>query len=420
MKRILSLTLLFSLIVSSCFSLFACSTVKASEDLMRGITPADDKPYTDIGDDPSKVFDFALELLSGSRKNGKNVLLSPVSIMLSLAMAMNGADGETLSEIENTVGMTREELNLYLSSYLTDISSNYPKSKEKNCIVNFANAIWFRDIEDFSVSRSFLQRNADWYDAAAYSSDFSDGTVKDINAFVKEKTDGMIDEILNNIDPYAMLYLVNTLSFDGIWDEIYKTTNIFEGEFTDNNGEKENAEFMKSFDEDYVKTDGAEGIIKYYSEKEYAFVALLPEENTRIDELLLSLDGEKIKEMFDSTEKNNTISSIPKFTCDYSSELSSVLSELGIKKAFTNEADLSPMTENDIDILRIEKVLHKTHITVDEKGTQAGAASSVEVALKGISTVSHNITFDRPFVYMIIDTNHRLPLFIGTVDSLRK
>jgi serpin B len=156
-------------------------------------------------------YEFALELLKACRGMNEegNTLVSPLSVMLALSMTANGAEGETLRQFEEVLGLPVEELNEYLKNYVNQLQSNWLTK------VHIANSIWFR--EGLAVKQDFLQTNANYYGAGAYASPFDAQTLKDINTWVSENTDGMIDNILDEIEPAAVMYLVNALCFDAKW-----------------------------------------------------------------------------------------------------------------------------------------------------------------------------------------------------------
>lgn len=193
-----------------------------STDLMEGVScktvnsrPADDRFI-------KSQAEFALALFKESMKDGVNSLVSPLSVTLALAMTANGADGETLAEMEKLLGgdIPIDELNEYLHTYVSRLPSD-EKAK-----LNIANSIWFKDDEDsLVVNKDFLQRNADYYGASAYKSPFDDSTVGDINGWVDENTDGMIKKLLDNIPEEAVMYLINAICFDAEWSNPFNLSN---------------------------------------------------------------------------------------------------------------------------------------------------------------------------------------------------
>ena len=191
-------------------NLTACAPKVQAADLMAGITG--NKVQGKAADDRfiGNTADFSLELFKRSVAEKENSLVSPLSVLLALAMTANGADSETLAEMEMEAVLGKdislEDLNEYLYTYVKHLPS------EKNSRLSIANSIWFRDDENrFTVERDFLQKNADYYNAAAYKAPFDNQTLKDINTWVQEKTENMIDKILDEINEDG-LYLSTPFS----------------------------------------------------------------------------------------------------------------------------------------------------------------------------------------------------------------
>ncbi len=363
----------------------------------------------------SSAADFSIELFKLAAKENKNSLISPVSVLLALSMTANGADGDTLSQMEKVLsgGMSIDDLNKYLYSYSNSLPSN-KKSK-----LSIANSIWFRNEENrLKVEPSFLQKNADYYNAAAYSSPFDNQTLKDINGWVSSNTDGMIDSILDDISDDAVMYLINAVVFDAEWENIYKRTDIHDGTFTGLDGKKQSVEFMES-DESYYIDDGkAQGFLKHYSGGSYSFAALLPNQGVDINDYLSGMSGESFLRSVKDANKEQVHVSLPKFSYDYSIELNDALKAMGMTKAFGGDADFSKMGSSSRGGLYIENVLHKTFISVDEKGTKAGAVTKVEMKASGAPLEIRTIRLDRPFIYAIIDNSTGIPVFIGKLMDI--
>lgn len=386
-----------------------------SVNLMSGITAGEVKRSTVPSEDPGAAFtEFSLRLLQNSIKEGENTLISPLSILCALGMTANGADNETLTQMENTFGMSVDELNQYLYNYIQSLPQG---DKYK---LTLADAIWIRNSEDVAIQEEFLQANADWYDAGLYQAPFDASTVKDINDWVRENTDGMIQDILNDIQPEDIMYLVNALAFDAEWQSIYGEHQIRNGIFTAADGTEQVAEMMSSEEHCYLEDESATGFLKYYAEGSYAFVALLPNEGISTAEYIASLSGKKLQEMLDNVQKTTVHASTPKFQCEYSVEISQPLMSMGMVNAFDpQEADFSRMGTAGQGNLYISTVLHKTYIAVDEKGTKAGAATAVGIDTLSAPMDPKYVRLDRPFVYMLIDCEEKLPVFIGTLESLK-
>ncbi|MBQ7827403.1 MAG: serpin family protein, partial [Clostridia bacterium] len=369
-------------------------------DLMDGITAEDIEGRRTDKAFKKNQMRLAVELFqhTAAASEGENMMISPLSIQLALAMTANGADGKTLSEMEKVLGgsISIDKLNEYLYTY-----QNALPSTEKTKL-NIANSIWFRDT--FGVNQAFLQTNADYYGAAAYRSPFDDQTVKDINNWVNQNTDGMIDEMVQSIDPDTMMYLINAIVFDGKWKATYSESDVIKSSFYAYNGTKQNAKYMYSKEEIYLDDGKATGFMKPYSGGDYSFAALLPNEGTDIYDYIAGLSGDGLRKTLDKAKSTKVHAYLPKFESDYSISLNGILSDMGMPTAFSMEADFSGIS--DIETF-ISEVLHKTHITVDENGTKAAAVTSVENTYKGVDD-SYYVRLDRPFVYMIVDNKTNL------------
>ena len=386
-------------------------------DLMKGVKASVRQENPDaLAKGGPTAAEFAVRLFKACGKDGKNTLVSPLSVLSALAMTVNGAEGQTLAEMESVLGMSRDELNSFFLSYAKCLPSG------KGYKLSLANSIWFKTTDEFSPSKDFLQFNADYYKAEIYEAPFNDTTLKDINSWVSEKTDKMIPSILKDIPEDAVMYLINALAFDAEWETVYKDIQVREGEFTCGDGTKKTVDFMYGGEHKYLELPGATGFIKYYKEGKYAFAALLPSEGTDLADFIASLSGSELYKALSEPHNATVLTSIPKFEFEYETELSSVLKAMGMADAFDREhADLTGIgTVAPGDRLFINRVLHKTYIAVDEKGTKAGAATAVEVqnATAAPPIDIKEVYLDRPFVYMLIDCETDLPFFIGAMDSI--
>ena len=412
MKKLIALLLVFAMALG----MTACSQ-GSSEDLMKDVPAKAVDVLPDMDAGAAAAADFGVQLFKTSMEEGKNTLISPLSVLYALAMTANGADGETLVQMEQVLGMDVENLNSYMLAYLDLL----PESKDYK--MSLANSIWFKDDPNFIVEQSFLQTNADYYGAGAYKAAFDEGTRNDINNWVKEHTDGMIPEILDEIPDEAIMYLVNALAFDAKWDDEYEEHQIREGRFTMEDGTRQDVDMMHSEEYTYLEDDMAMGFIKYYKDRRYAFVAMLPNEGVTVSQYVNSLTGEHLRDLLNNPEDLTVFASIPKFETEYDIEMSEVLQEMGMTDAFDWQvADFSKLGTYNADGMNIciNRLLHKTFISVSEQGTRAGAATAVEMVAEGAMEIVEfkEVVLDRPFVYMLIDCETNLPFFIGTMMNV--
>ena len=410
MKKLIALFL----VLAALLSLTACA---GSEDLMKNVPAKAVDVLADMDAGAQAAADFGVRLFQATMEDGKNTLISPLSVLYALAMTANGADGETLAQMEQVLGMDAENLNSFMLAYMDLLP------KEKAYKMSLANSIWFKDDPKFEVAESFLQTNADYYDASIYKAAFDQGTLNDINAWVKKHTDGMIPEILDKIPEDAIMYLVNALAFEAEWDEVYEKNQVWDGDFTTEDGTRQNVEMMHSEEHTYIEDEMATGFIKYYEGGQYAFAALLPNEGVSVSEYVDSLTGEHLLEMLSESEYIQTYVTLPKFETEYDIEMRAHLEAMGMPDAFDYRvADFSRMgtyTGEDGNIC-IGRVIHKTFISVAEKGTKAGAATVVEMVTESAMSVEdyREVVLDRPFVYMLIDCETNLPFFVGTMMNV--
>ena len=413
-KILISLLLIAAIAVN----ITSCAVTVQADDLMKDISP--NKVSGKSPDDTfaASMADFSIELFKRSITDKGNSLVSPLSVMLALAMTANGANNETLSQMEKLLGsgIPLKDLNEYLYLYVKELPSE-EKSK-----LSIANSIWFRDDKDrLSVKADFLQKNADYYNAYAYKSAFDEQTMQDINNWVKSNTDGMIEKILDEIKDSSMLYLINAVVFDAEWQKPYdKKYDVKESNFTDINGTKQNADFMHSTEYTYLDDGKATGFIKPYVNNSYSFAALLPNEGIAIEEYIASLTGTGFINTIKNAENTTVYASMPKFEYEYEIQMNNALKVLGMPDAFDGEkADFKKMAASSDGNIYIGEVLHKTYISVDELGTKAGAVTSVMMEAGGMPLEPKTVRLDKPFVYVIIDNATNLPIFIGTLMTMK-
>lgn len=369
----------------------------------------------------STYTELALDLFQHSAKASQeeNLLISPLSIQLALAMTANGADGKTRQEMEAVLGgdIPLDELNAYLHTY----TKNLPSGEKYK--LSLANSIWLRDKADrLTVEERFLQTNANYYDAEIYKRAFDDATVKEINNWVDRNTDGMIDKLLERIDSSAMMYLINTIVFDAEWEEPYTEDAIYEGSFIDIVGQEQTVTMMHSSESQYLSDGKATGFIKPYSGDKYSFAVMLPNEDVSLYDYIDSLTVEGLVGTLSNAEECTVITQLPKFSYEYELTMNDVLAEMGMPTAFDwSNADFTKLGHSTDGNLYIGKVLHKTFIQVDGMGTEAGAVTMVQMnygCAMGPESEVKEVIVDRPFVYMILDSETNLPLFIGCVTGI--
>ena len=410
-KRITTLVLALVLLLS----LPGCG-VRAQE-LTADFEPQVMDTTTDLTAGGEAVTDFALSLLREERSGSVSVLLSPVSILNALGMVANGASGTTLKQIETATGMSLHQLNDFLYTYRMSLPAD-----SKTCKAALANSAWLRDT--FRVEDAFLRSCVNYYSAEVYRSAFDGGLVTDLNRWVSKKTDGMISDLLEK-EPGAqtMLYLVNAACFDAKWETPYTKENVrTDGIFTAASGKRQTADYLDSHETIYLSGNNVSGFLKPYDGGKYAFVALVPDEGVTLADYLRTLTGEHLYQLITDHHYADVQASIPKFTARSELALEEPLRAAGINDLFdVSAADLRGLgSAPNGNTLYVNSVLHKTYLELDENGTKAAAATSLDVTA-GAAPPSEDVktvTLDRPFLYMVVDTHACVPLFMGTVTSM--
>lgn len=394
-----------------CSALMGCTRTYAT-DLMDGVkrgTPTEVpvQEETWVG-----MQDFSVKLLQATCDQEENTLVSPMSVLSALAMTANGARGETLAQMENTLGGSVEQLNGALAGL----------GQEKDSPLYLANSIWFAEGGRITPNPDFLQINADYYRAGIFEAPFDQTTVTDINRWVKEHTHGMVKEILEEIPRDTVMYLIDALAFEAEWENPYEKEDVWQQAFTNQDGKVQQVSMMHSEEQFYLRDDQAQGFMKYYQGGQYAFVALLPDKEISILDYVEGLDGQQLKELLENPISVPVVATMPKFESEMAVDLREVLKEMGMDLPFDSaQADFTGLGTSPEGNLFINQVLHKTYIEVEEKGTRGGAVTLVgtnSAAAPQEPKEQMVVTLDRPFVYLVVDTSSMLPVFMGTVLSV--
>ncbi|MBQ8381758.1 MAG: serpin family protein [Clostridia bacterium] len=361
--------------------------------------------------------DFAVRLFQDADgiKDEDNLCFSPLSAMLALAMTANGAEDQTLAEMGALLGGTLsiEELNATLRTWVNKmVVRQYSQST-----FSVANSIWVRQ-GVFNASPTFLQTNANYYQADFYEAPFDDSTADDINLWIKYHTNGLIKKMVEEINPNTMMYLINTLYLNAAWSDAYDDAQLSKGIFHGSDADTA-ATMMASVESNYLSMEGAIGFKKYMDG--YTFAAILPDEGVDAGAFVASLTGEQLQAFLQSGTRAEVHAKLPSFSYGSSIRLTEILKSY-IPTAMDPQADFLKMGETiHGNTLFIGNVQQNTVITLDKNGICAAAATIVDAptgAEPPDALPIYYVTLDRPFVYAILDNATGLPIFIGVVEQL--
>ncbi|MBQ3940949.1 MAG: serine protease inhibitor [Oscillospiraceae bacterium] len=382
--------------------------------------------------------DLLRQLQNSEEDKNRNLLISPASVSLALGMTMNGAKGETLAEMQNVLGdsLTAEQLNGYYagwSDYLLASRTVYARNMDESghlteeviqsSPVTLANAIWIKDDErQIHVPQSFLQTVADYYRAGAYKAPFDDSTVRDINSWCDENTHHMIPSVIDRLLKEDAMVLANALTFEDLWRNDYPEWCVDPGVFHAAGGAAQDVTMLSGREYTYLDDGRATGFIKQYRDPRYSFAAVLPNADVSLDDYIAGLDGDALINLLDHAESCEVVTKMPEFSFDYNVTLNDALKALGMPTAFqSGAADFTGLNDAEGMYTWIGRVIHKTHIELTKSGTKAAAVTAVIMAAGGAAIdppEPKRVTLDRPFLFMILDNQTNLPLFLGTVKDI--
>lgn len=421
-KRLIMTALCASLSLTSCAAPMPDEEVGTSKSdntvqktTVLPIAAAAAEPVGETADErfTNAVSDFSAKLFKAcAEKSDKtNLVVSPLSVVYAMTLLSNGAAESTLEAFESlNGGISVEEMNEYLFELAKTLSSTDEST------VDTANSVWANEPR-FTISDDFVTVAEKYYDALAKSVDFSDDTTLDtINKWVSENTDGMIENALDELDPAAAMILINTVLFNGKWEEPYEENDIRDGKFTNADGSTSEVRYMDSDEDTYFETENGVGFVKSYKDG-YSFVGILPNEDIDIERFTAELDLAKINSAINESESAKVYVSLPKFEYENELPLKEILSDLGLSEAFGVNANLCGLGSGNVGEAFLGDVLQKARIITDENGTKAAAMTEAVVLMRAMMPLEQPkyIELDRPFFYMIVENETMLPLFMGTV-----
>jgi serine protease inhibitor len=360
---------------------------------------------------------FGLEIFQRIREESteENIMISPLSISVALAMAYNGANGETKTEMEKTLklnGLTAEDINTSYKMLIKEL-----QSLDEDVLFEIANAIYYA--EGFSVKPDFLTINENIYGAEVESLDFSSSAAVDtINNWVSQKTNEKINQIIEQLNPLDRMVLLNAIYFNGIWTNQFDKEGTHELNFHKTGGATLEVPMMHKLDKlEYTSNNLFKAIKMPYGNGQYNMVVFLPEDGYHSQDLIDELSSTTWESWTDSFELLERVDiTMPRFKFEFETGLNDVLKKMGMQETFKPRlANFSGITDED---LYISAVKHKSFIDVNETGTEAAAVTPIVFATTSIGDEPPTIPFyvNKPFVFAITENDTDAILFIGEVN----
>jgi len=357
---------------------------------------------------------FGFNLLSQLRQGetNKNIFISPSSVALALSMVYNGANGDTQQEIAQVLqaqGLSLEDFNQASKQLSESLQKADPKVK-----LAIANSLWLK--QGFAFVPEFLANNQTYYQAKVTELDFADATksLGVINGWVKENTNGKIEQIVDSLRPDDVLFLINAIYFKGTWSQTFDAKLTEEKPFSLGDGKTKQVPLMQQKGEYvYYQNEQFQAVSLPYGNRRLSMYIFLPRENSSLDAFLGNLNADNWQQWVQKFRREEGSIEIPRFKLEYEAELTPALRALGINKAFTGNSDFSNMTKASV---LISAVKHKTFVEVNEEGTEAAAATSIGIRATSVRpSQPFNMVVNRPFFAAIRDNETGEILFMGAI-----
>ena len=328
--------------------------------------------------------------------NNENFAFSPIGIEIALSLLSNGAEGETQKEILQLLNYNNiDEANSTSKEILNELKLNEEIIKVANCILTKVRA-----------KEIFIKKGTDDYDAKIEELI----NYENVNEWVKNKTKNNINKIIDSLPDEVLMVLLNALCFEALWEKQFDKSDSELKEFYNlGNKNQKIYKLMMILPEsllNYYENDCAEVIkLKYKKAKSFHAIIILPKENLDIDHFIKQFNNEMYEEIIkglNNEEKINLV--LPQFKIEFKDDLSNIIKNSGIRKAFTSEAEFKGLC--DKIPIHIGKILQKNYINVNEEGTQAASVTELDIVLEGYIKLNpkfKNFIVNRPFIFLLRD-----------------
>jgi serpin B len=408
-------------------SLLGCSTVSESSDAGDASVPTNQAGKVNraqnvpMDDNTRRLvsgfnkFGFKLYSQILDREGGNNLFVSAPSVAQALSMAYNGAVGETKEAMSRALeiqGLNHEALNQANLQLKTILASSDPK-----VTLQVANSLWAR--KGLTFNPEFVRRNTEFYGAQVAVLDFEDPNAPaTMNSWVKNNTGGKIEKIIDQIESNSILFLINAIYFKGLWSDPFEKDLTKEVDFTTGAGAQKRHPLMhQQGSYQYFEDQIFQAVSIPYGSRRMSMYLFLPASGRSLNEFHKALSAENWDAWMSKFQKTPGEIAVPRFKLEFETKLNEALKTLGMESAFNpNKADFSGIIETS-DRVYISNVKHKTFVDVNEEGTEAGAATSVEIGVTSMRAEPKpfKMIINRPFFCAIRDNSTGLVVFMGSI-----
>ncbi len=348
-----------------------------------------------------------------------NVFFSPYSISTACALTYAGAKGNTEKQIAETMHFAKDQKSFHtdFGSLQKQIIPDQPKSTIQ---LNVANGLWMQKDNPFLPAFTDVVKTD--YQANLQPVDFKKSSEKvraEINDWVAKETNDKITDLItgNAVNPQTKLVLINAIYFKGLWEEKFDSTRTFNKLFWPQGSDSIAVRMMTISNKEFLYTanDEMQVLGLPYAGSELSMIIILPKKKRGLLEIEKTIDADSIDAIVKRMQKTRIEIMIPKFKATQEYELTGALSAMGMRDAFSHNADFSAMTGNKD--LRISAILHKAFIEVNEQGTEAAAATAIVMRATSIAVKPMQFIADHPFLFMIRQNSSGSILFMGRINN---
>jgi serpin B len=378
--------------------------------------PVDPVPITLTTDQVSLIASensFALDIFRNVVENStesENIIISPLSISLALSMTLNGSGSTTRTAMLDALRMKGLTTDIINNSY-KDLT-NALLSVDKRVLISIANSVWIEN--NFVVKKPFTDILTNYYTADYKSFNISDPQVPaQVNSWIESKTNGLIKNMIDQLDPSTVMLLANAIYFKGKWNSQFDKGKTVQGSFYKPAGTAIQVPMMKQTSEFKIYNGEEFTLAEFpYGQGNFVMDLILPYDQNGIKNTLALINENSLKGWISQMSERNTDLTFPRFKYGYKKELKKTLGDMGMGIAFTDNADFSNISDM---ATMISFVLHQAFIETNEEGTEAAAATVVGMVTTSMPAGPFILNIDHSFLYIIRETTTNSILFMGRV-----
>ncbi|TRY60211.1 hypothetical protein DNTS_026361 [Danionella cerebrum] len=357
------------------------------------------------------AFSLYKKLASSPAVEGKNIFFSPVGISMALSLLASGAKGETHSQIFSGLGYSQlksQQVNEGYEHLIHMLGHNRDAMQ-----LEAGSGVAIR--EGFKVQEQFLKDAQHYYNSETFSVDFSkpEAAAQEINKFIAKKTNDKITNMVKDLDPSVLMMLINYMYFRGKWDKPFDSTLTHKANFQVDKDTTVQVDMMKRNGryEIYQDIENHTTVLKVPYKNSTSMMIVLPDDG-KMKEVEESICRHHIKNWHDKLFRSSVDLFMPKFSISATSKLDGILKEMGMTDAFDDKADFSGLTK-EVKV-KVSQVVHQAVLSVDEKGTEAAAATTIEIMPMSLPDT---VILNRPFMVLILEDSTKSILFMGKINN---